>query len=110
MRGIDAPTGFWECDDPKKRDETIKRNMRSILQLFSIKVLVYPERVEIKGAIPTEVLDRPTGDKSDTAPVISSPSLGKGGGGCRYPRASPWHFIIQASLDLNPGAPAIVHI
>ena len=23
----------------------------------------------------------------------------------RYPRASPWHFITQASLDLNPGVP-----
>jgi len=22
---------------------------------------------------------------------------------CRYPRASPWHSITQASLDLNPG-------
>jgi hypothetical protein len=29
----------------------------------------------------------------------------------RYPRASPWHFFTeQASLDLNPGFPAIVHI
>ncbi len=58
MRGIDAPPGFWECDDPKKRDETIKSNMRAILQLFNIKVLVYPERVAIKrGASP--LLDTP---------------------------------------------------
>ncbi|MDD5013751.1 MAG: hypothetical protein PHW73_01440 [Atribacterota bacterium] len=29
----------------------------------------------------------------------------------RYPRASPWHFkTIQASLDLNPGSSAILHI
>ncbi|GAI84699.1 unnamed protein product, partial [marine sediment metagenome] len=80
MRGIDAPTGFWECDVPQKRDETIKRNMRAILQLFNIKVLVCPERVEIKGAIPTQVLDKPTGDESKTALIISSPSLIKGRG------------------------------
>ena len=27
----------------------------------------------------------------------------------RYPRASPWYFIVQASLALNPGFPAIVY-
>ena len=29
---------------------------------------------------------------------------------CGAPRASPWHFITQASLDLNPGSLAILHI
>ena len=80
MRGIDAPIGFWECDDLQKRDETIKRNMRSILQLFDIKVLVYPERVEIKGTIPTQILDKSTEDEPEAALIISSPSLEKGGG------------------------------
>jgi len=75
MRGIDAPIGFWECDDLQKRDETIKRNMRSILQLFDIKVLVYPERVEIKGTIPTQILDKSTEDEPEAALIISSPSL-----------------------------------
>ncbi|MBI2836510.1 MAG: DUF5131 family protein, partial [Chloroflexi bacterium] len=28
----------------------------------------------------------------------------------RYPRASAWHFINQASLDLNPGVPDTQHI
>ncbi len=69
------PSRVGECDDPQKRDETIKRNMRAILQLFNIKVLVYPQRVEIKGAIPTQVLDKPTGDEPETALIISSPSL-----------------------------------
>ena len=27
----------------------------------------------------------------------------------RYPRASPWHFIAQASLALNPGVPDTRH-
>jgi len=80
MRGINAPTGFWECADHQKRDETIKRNMRAILQLFNIKVLVCPERVEIKGAVPTQVLDRTTKEEPETALISSSPSLCKGRG------------------------------
>ena len=60
MRGIDAPPGFWECQDLQKREEKTKRNMRAILQLFNIRVLVYPERIEIKGTIPTQFLDRTT--------------------------------------------------
>jgi len=81
MRGIDAPPGFWECQDLQKREEKIKRNMRAILQLFNIRVLVYPERVEIKGTIPTQFLDRTTKkEEPETALIISSPSLIKGGG------------------------------
>ncbi|MBU2608919.1 MAG: hypothetical protein KKF26_06330 [Chloroflexi bacterium] len=77
MRGIDAPTGFWVCDDLQKRDETIKRNIRSILQLFNIKVLVHPERIEIKGATPTQILDNSTEDEPEAALIISSPSPSK---------------------------------
>ena len=54
--------------------------MRAILQLFDIKVLVYPDRVEIKGAIPTQIWDKSTEDEPEAALIISSPSLGKGGG------------------------------
>jgi len=77
MRGIDAPLGFWECEDVQKREEKIKVNIRAILQLFNIKVIVYPERVEIKGTIPTQVLDKLTEEELDTAPIISSPSPSK---------------------------------
>ena len=80
-RGIGAPAGFLECTDPRERTEIITRNMRAIMQLFNIKVLVYPERVEIQGAIPTQVLGKSTEEEPGTALIISSPSLGKGGGG-----------------------------
>jgi site-specific DNA recombinase len=76
MRGIDAPLGFWECEDPQLQEEHIKKNMRAILQLFNIKVLVFPERVEIKGTIPAQVLDKLTNkEEHETARIISSPSL-----------------------------------
>jgi site-specific DNA recombinase len=76
MRGIDAPLGFWECEDPQQQEEHIKKNVRAILQLFNIKVLVFPERVEIKGAIPTQVLEKSIyKEEPATAPIISSPSL-----------------------------------
>ena len=75
MRGVDAPMGFWECKDLNQQEEHIKKNMRAILQLFNIKVLVFPERVEIKGAIPTRFLGKSINrEESTTAPIISSPS------------------------------------
>jgi len=80
MRGIDAPPGFWKCEDPQQQEEHIKKNMRAVLQLFNIKVLVFPERVEIKGTIPTQVLDKLTNKKEpETALIINSPSLTREG-------------------------------
>jgi len=81
MRGIDVPPGFRECGDHDKQDEMIKKNMRAILQLFGIRVLVYPDRVEIKGTIPSQVLYQGEKPEPKTGLVISSPSLSKGGGG-----------------------------
>jgi hypothetical protein len=75
MRGIDAPPGFWECGDHSKQAEIIKKNMRAILQLFGIKVIVYPDRVEIKGTIPSQVLYRGEDTEQNTGLIMSSPSL-----------------------------------
>ena len=74
MRGIDVPPGFWECGDHDKQAEMIKKNMRAILQLFGIRVLVYPDRVEIKGTIPSQVLYQGEKPEPVTGLVIMSPS------------------------------------
>jgi len=74
MRGIDVPPGFWECGDHDKQSRIIKKNMRAILQLFGIKVLVYPDRVEIKGTIPPQVLRQGEEPEPETGLVITSPS------------------------------------
>jgi len=74
MRGIDVPPGFRECSDHDKQAEMIKKNMRAILQLFGIKVLVYPDCVEIKGTIPSQVLYQGERPESETGLVISSSS------------------------------------
>ena len=79
MKGIDAPQGFWECEDPKEREATIKRNMRAILRFFDIKILVFPERVEIRGAIPTQILDLKDEKANSVAPIIESPPLPRAG-------------------------------
>jgi len=79
IRGIDVPPGFWETD-LKQRREKVKSNERAILQLFNIKVIVFPERVEIKGTIPTQVLDRTAKEEpDDTASFFWSPSLTREG-------------------------------
>ncbi len=72
MRGISAPAGFWQCEDPKEQDETIKRNLRAILQLFNVRVYVFPERVEIQGAIPLEAFEVPAKDTPTCAPITRS--------------------------------------
>jgi hypothetical protein len=89
MRGIDVPPGFWEYGDHNKQSELIKKNMRAILQLFNIRVLVYPDRVEIKGTIPPQVLYQGEKPEPETGLVISSPSLDKGGGMGYIREASP---------------------
>jgi len=48
------------------------RNQRDILQLFNIKAIVYPERVEITGTIPTQILDKKNKEENKTAPIITS--------------------------------------
>ena len=75
IRGIDVPPGFWEYGDHDKQSEIIKKNMRAILQLFNIRVLVYPDRVEIKGTIPPQVLYQGEKPEPETGLVITSPSL-----------------------------------
>ena len=74
MRGIDAPPGFWKCRDLQGRDEHIKRNLRGVLQLFQVKVFIFPNRVEIRGAIPTQLIEFPEKHRKNTAQIISSPS------------------------------------
>ena len=74
MRGIDAPPGFWECGDHGKQSKIIKKNMRAILQLFNIRVIVFPDRVEIKRTIPQQVMYQGEVPEPETALLISSAS------------------------------------
>ncbi len=73
LRGINAPDRFWE-QDSDTQTKVIKSNMRSILQLFDIRAIVYPDHVEIKGVIPTQMLDWGDSLESDTGVVLPSPS------------------------------------
>ena len=72
MRGINAPPGFWECGAYEKQSRIIKKNMRAILQLFNIRVIVFPDRVEMKGTIPQQVLYQGKVPEPETALFISS--------------------------------------
>jgi len=72
MRGIAAPIGFYETADEREREERIKRNMRAILELFNIKVYILPDRIEIKGAIPEQVIDSSNPKQPETASIIGS--------------------------------------
>ena len=69
LKGIDVPAGFWQCKDPREQDEGIKRNLRAILQLFNVKVYIFPDRVEIQGTVPMQMLDIPAQALSKHAPI-----------------------------------------
>ena len=72
MRGIDAPAGFWDCNSLEEQDNIIKKNMRAILQLFNIRVHIFSDRIEIQGAIPTQVLDSSSQKEPPGVPIIGS--------------------------------------
>jgi len=72
---IDAPPDFQECEKSREKEKTIMRNQRAILQFFNIRVIVYPGLVEIKGAIPTQILDKTKKEGNKTAQIITSPLL-----------------------------------
>ena len=73
MRGIDAPAGFWDCNDAQEKDNIIKKNMRAVLQLFNIRVQMFPDRIEIQGAIPTRILDISSQKEPPGVPITVSP-------------------------------------
>jgi len=66
------PPGYYECDDLEQRVNDVIKNIRAIMQLFDIKVFAYTDHVEIRGAIPLQLLEMKAVKKSFPAPVISS--------------------------------------
>jgi len=72
MRGIDAPSGFWDCNSLEEQANIISKNLRAILQLFNIRVHIFPDRIEIRGAIPTQVLNMSDQKESPGVPIIRS--------------------------------------
>ena len=58
----------------QEKQDSLLRNKRAILQMFNIKVIVYPERVEVKEAIPIQLLEKTNKRESETAQIIISPS------------------------------------
>ncbi len=58
MRMVDGPEVSSNFEVPR---ETVWQNIRGIFQRFGIRVYVFHDRVEIRGFIPTEVMDIPRG-------------------------------------------------
>jgi hypothetical protein len=54
----ETPPDCRNSDDFQEILEATLRSQRDLLQKFNIRVVVYPDRVEIKGAIPTQILDK----------------------------------------------------
>jgi hypothetical protein len=69
--GIDLPMPFISGKHKKTKD-AFKNNLRSIMQLFSIKVYVYQDRAEIRGAIPQQVINLPEQSRSSGESIMST--------------------------------------
>ena len=83
---MDSPPGSRDYEDPREKREMIKINQRAILQFFNIRVIVNPERIEIKGTIPTQILDKINKEGKETAPIITSPFEKGGNRGISIPK------------------------
>jgi hypothetical protein len=57
VRMVDGP-GSSAAEVPK---EMVRQNIRGIFESLSIMVYIFRDRVEIRGFIPTEVMDIPSG-------------------------------------------------
>jgi hypothetical protein len=68
------PPEFFESEDPGKRAPDIFRNIRAVLQFFDIKIFVYHDRVEIRGTIPTQIIDMQSLKQRPVVPIINSRS------------------------------------
>ena len=70
MRMVDGPTASSNLEVPR---EMVWQNIRRIFESFGIRVYVFHDRVEIRGFIPTEVMDIPRGgDRTSGEAIIYS--------------------------------------
>lgn len=76
---MDSTHALCSFEDTPGKRELIERNQRATFQFFNIGVIVYPERVEIKGMIPTQILDMINKEGKGTAPIITSAPLAREG-------------------------------
>jgi hypothetical protein len=66
-----TPQGILEAT-PAERMELLKKNWRGILQLFDIHIIVFNDRIEIRGFIPPQVIEIPGKKQSEVAQISHS--------------------------------------
>jgi site-specific DNA recombinase len=71
------PPGFMDPGvTPSEKRKRIIRNMRSLLRFLNIKVIIYPDRKEIRGAIPPQVIEVSAKDGNSVGCRITSSAKG----------------------------------
>ena len=84
----------------------ITENRRAMLHTFGVKVHVFPDRVEVRGAIPTQLpeLSESEPEPAETPALIISPASPSGEGGEVYGGATPLQgFPLWESGSSHPG-------
>ena len=73
-RSVDGSEASWTTEIPR---EVVWRNIRQFFERFGIKVYVFRNSVEIRGFLPTEVMEIPdaANDRAGREAIIPSASL-----------------------------------
>jgi hypothetical protein len=67
------PPGFLDPNiTPAEKKQRIVSNMRALLLFLGAKVIIYPDRKEIRGAIHPQIIKNTTMDSSAGVPITSS--------------------------------------
>lgn len=78
MKAILPPSDFWSAEN---KAEVINRNRRAMLERFGLRVILYDDRIEVRGAIPPQVIQCGDGEAvpdQQRKPITPSPNRGEG--------------------------------
>jgi hypothetical protein len=76
MSIVDGPEVNWNLEVTR---DTIWRNIRETFNRLNIKVYIFNDRVEIRGKIPTEIIDIPQKSARPKRDPIICSARGSGG-------------------------------
>jgi site-specific DNA recombinase len=68
-----VPPGFLDPDIPaSEKKQRVLTNWRELLRFLDIKVTIYPDRKEIRGAIPPQLITNPPHNNTVGTPITSA--------------------------------------
>ncbi len=74
-----VPPGFFDPHIPaKEKGERVLTNWRELLRFLNIKVTIYPDLTEVRGAIPSQIFRNPIQNNNVGYPITNSIDVSEG--------------------------------